>query len=141
MIRGKAGASGSPGGSIYLVAGELASPSGLAGFRIDTSGGLGGPPGDSGALDCQRGPLRCSSDACSAGVPSGPVGPRGRVFVTMRGAVAKVARARLEASLGAVESENAMALGDEADVGARAAELDALAIQKGWTRHAGEESY
>lgn len=138
-IRGKPGADGTPGGSIRLIAGALLSPSRLAGFQIDTSGGVGGPPGDSGTQECGRGQLRCSSEACSAGALSGATGPRGSVFVSIGGSSAAAARGRLTASLGTPAPADAIALGTDTDVAARVAELDTLAVQKGWVRRAADE--
>ncbi len=138
-MRGKAGGGGTPGGSVHLIAGSLGSPSGLAGLRIDTSGGLGGPPGDSATRQCERGELRCSSEVCSAGAASGATGPRGVVFLSMGGTVAAAARERVTAALGTLAPEDAIALGPGTDVAAQVAELDALAIQQGWERRSGDE--
>ncbi len=138
-IRGKAGTPGMPGGNLRLIAGALVSPSRLTGFRIDTSGGLGGPPGDSGTQQCVRGQLRCSSEVCSAGAPSAPAGPRGNVIFSMAGTAAAAARDRLEGALGTLQPEDAMVLGAAADLAASVTEMDAVAIQKGWVRRAGEE--
>lgn len=138
-MRGQVGGDGTPGGSIHLIAGSLGSSSGLAGLRIDTSGGVGGPPGDSGARQCVRGDLHCSSEACSAGAASGATGSKGAVFFSIGGTVAVGARERLTAALGTPAPEDALALGPGTDVAARVAELDALAIQQGWERRSGDE--
>jgi hypothetical protein len=138
-IRGQAGSGGSAGGSIHLVAGQLVSPSRLAGFSIDTSGGPGGPPGDSGSQQCLRGELRCSSEVCSSGVVAGATGPKGSVFFAMGGAVAAAVRERVTASFGAVAPEDEIALGSSADVAGKVSALDALAIEMGWARRSGDQ--
>jgi hypothetical protein len=138
-IRGKAGSPGTPGGTVRLIARTLVSPSRLGGLRIDTSGGLGGPPGDSGTQECERGQLHCSSEVCSAGAPTAPTGPRGAVLVAIGAAGFAAARERIAASVGEVRAEDAIALGAGTDVTASVAEIDALAVQKGWGRRSGDE--
>ena len=140
-IRGQAGAGGSPGGTVRVIAGELFSPSKLAGFGLDVSGGSGGPPGDSGTLDCARGQLRCSSAVCSAGALSGPAGQPGGFFAALGGTVAVAAMERMAAALGPANSGNAVVAGPGTDLSPEAARLDAEAIQKGWQRSAGDVPY
>jgi hypothetical protein len=141
MIRGRQGASGLPGGNVRLVAQELLSPSQLAGLAIDVSGGSGGPPGDSGTQECWRGMLRCSSSVCSAGAASGPRGLEGRVFVALSGIVHPTSIDRVKAALGPTASTDAVLVGRAVMVKDQLASLDAEAIQKGWQRRAGEESF
>jgi len=140
-IQGHAGADGTAGGVIRLIAGALVSPSRLTGFAIDVSGGFGGPPGDSGSQECSRGELRCSSAACAGGVLAGANGPRGGVFLAVGGALPGATVERLKASVGRADSDGSVALGSEANVSAHVAEVDTEAIQKGWQRHAGEVAY
>lgn len=140
-IRGRTGAAGTPGGTIQLIAGELRSPSRLAGLAIDVSGGPGGPPGDSGRQECSRGEIHCLSAVCDEGAGSGANGPPGAIVVAMGGAVAGAASGQVKALRGATRPGDSIALGAGANVSARIAELDAEAIQKGWQRRSGEEPY
>jgi hypothetical protein len=141
MIRGRPGASGLPGGNVRVIARELLAPSQLAGLTIDVSGGAGGPPGDSGTQECWRGTLRCSSPVCSAGAHSGAGGTEGRVFVALGGSVPPTAVANVKSALGSRDAGGALLLGAGVTVADQLAALDAEAIQQGWQRRAGEESY
>jgi hypothetical protein len=141
MVRGLPGASGLPGGNVRVIAEELVSPTQLTGFAIDVSGGAGGPPGDSGTQECWRGPFRCSSVACSAGAASGGHGLEGRAFVALGGTVHPSAVERVKSALGSSASSDALVVGKGVTVADQLAALDAEAIQKGWQRRAGEESY
>jgi hypothetical protein len=140
MLRGQPGASGLPGGNVRVIAQELVAPSQLAGLAIDVSGGAGGPPGDSGTQECWRGTLRCSSTVCSAGAHSGAGGSEGRAFVALGGSLHPRAVANVKSALGAGDA-SALLLGAGVTVADRLAALDAEAIQQGWQRRAGEESY
>jgi hypothetical protein len=141
MVRGRPGASGLPGGNVRVITEELVSPTQLAGFAIDVSGGAGGPPGDSGTQECWRGPFRCSSVACSAGATSGGRGPDGRIFVALAGTVHPTAVERVKSALGSSATNDALLVGKGVMVADQLAALDDEAIQKGWQRRAGEETF
>ena len=140
-IRGQSGGGGSPGGSVRLIAGELISPSKLAGFGVDVSGGVGGPPGESGTQECARGSIRCSSPACAAGLSSGSPGLNGQVFVALGGSNGAASLQRMKAVV--IPADPAVT--SFVDLGAsltdRVSELNAEALQKGWQRRSGEEPY
>jgi hypothetical protein len=134
-ILGQPGEAGSPGGNVRLFVGQLLLSDGLNGFVSDLSGGQGGPPGDSGTQECQRGEVRCSSPACSAGSTFGAPGPAGSLIVAIAGGATGVPIARLSAR---TTPSGALIV---AEVGPsllqRAVELDQEAMQKGWQRRAG----
>lgn len=131
-IRGRAGEQGSPGGSIHIVVGALVT---LTGFASDVSGGVGGPPGDSGTQECARGDVRCTSPACSAGAGFGPAGPPGKVVLSIGGVASAAATAWTIAhttpsgALSVVEPGPSLL--------ERAAELDNEAVQRGFQRRSG----
>lgn len=134
-IRGRAGEAGSPGGSVHVIAAELTSPGKLTGFASDVSGGVGGPPGDSGTQECSRGEVRCSSPACSAGAGFGVPGSPGKVIVTIGGSAGAASIAWMSAHTTPVGALTAGELGSS--FLQRAAELDDEAVQKGWQRRSG----
>jgi len=139
-IRGHAGHSGSAGGSLSLIAGELLSPSKLSGFGIDVSGGAGGPPGDSGAEECVRGQVRCLSPACSAGVLAGVNGVNGDVFISLGGSKPDLAMDRMRTATvpaGVITT----AVVDGTTTLADGAALVDRAIHEGWERRSGTDEY
>ena len=140
-IRGQSGGSGSAGGSVRLIAGELISPSKLSGFGVDVSGGVGGPPGESGTQECTRGSIRCSSPACAAGLTSGSPGVNGQLFVALGGTNGADSMRRMKAVTTPADPASALFQDLGESLTERVTELNAEALQKGWQRRSGEEPY
>lgn len=134
-IRGRAGEAGAAGGSIYVIAAELTSTSGSAGFSSDVSGGVGGPPGDSGTQVCARGDARCISPTCSADASFGKAGAAGQVLLTLGGNSAGKSVAWINEHTVPAGALTVVAL--ESSLAQRGIELDANAVQQGWQRRAG----
>lgn len=131
-IRGRIGEQGSAGGNIYVVAAALATP---AGFSSNVSGGVGGPPGDSGTHECVRGDVRCSSPVCSAGASFGAPGSPGQVLLTLAGSTSAAAIAWTRAHTTPPGVLSVAELGSS--ILERARELDNDAVQKGFQRRSG----
>jgi hypothetical protein len=107
----------------------------LAGFSTDVSGGVGGPPGDSGTQVCTRGDARCSSPACSANASFGQSGASGQVMLTLGGSSAAKSVAWIGEHTTPAGVLTVVAL--QASLAERGAELEANAVQQGWQRRAG----
>jgi hypothetical protein len=140
-IRGRSGDTGLRGGSLHLVAAELVSPGKLVGLTIDLSGGVGGPPGDSGTQQCARGKWRCASETCSAGTLPGAPGPSGSLFLAFTKTAATVVLERMTFALATAGADSAIVTGGDAVQSDPFAALEARAIQEGWQRQAGEARY
>jgi hypothetical protein len=134
-IRGRAGEAGAAGGSLYVLAAELTSSGGLAGFSSDVSGGVGGPPGDSGTQVCVRGDARCTSPTCSADASFGKAGASGQVRLTLGGSSAAKSAAWIGEHTTPAGALTVVAL--DSSLAQRGTELDANAVQQGWQRRAG----
>jgi hypothetical protein len=131
-IRGEAGEPGSPGGNIHVVTAALVT---TTGFASDVSGGVGGPPGDSGTQECARGEVRCSSPACSAGAGFGRPGTPGKVTVAIGGGSSEASIAWTSARTTPPGALSVGVVGPS--ILQRAVELDNEAVQKGFQRRSG----
>jgi hypothetical protein len=138
-LRGHAGSNGLAGGSLRLIAAELYSPSNLAGFAIDVTGGAAGPAGESGVRECTRGAVRCASPGCAAGIVAATSGADGRVVIAFGSAKGAAFAQRMQAATApahaVLESAPGIALLEQTST------LDAEALQKGWQRRSGEDPY
>ena len=140
-IRGHAGEGGSPGGFVRLVANNLVSASQLKGLAIDVSGGIGGPPGESGKRDCTRGAILCSSNICSDGASNGIRGADGLVTIAVGVKITELLLSKVRAAtvpsgaITVVPIQSKNALESEVEL------LSEAAFNGGWDRRSGQEAY
>ncbi len=140
-IRGHAGEVGSPGGFVKLVVGDLVSGAQLKGLAFDVTGGIGGPPGESGQQDCRRGEIRCTSVSCSDGASNGVHGADGSVTIAVGGKIPAVLLHTLNASAMPDSAITVIAVPSKEALQAQVVTLNEEAFNLGWDRRAGQDGY
>jgi hypothetical protein len=139
-IRGRAGGTGAPGGTLHLISPELVSAGRVTALGIDVSGGTGGPAGESGTRECVRGAVQCSSPACSAGVAPGTDGVDGTVFLSLGGAGSADAVQRMKRTTTPTHAVVIVPLEVDAALREQFKKLEDQAIREGWQRRSGEDT-
>lgn len=138
-LRGHAGGSGTPGGFVSLVIGELVSSGELVGLDIDVGGGRGGPPGESGKQVCRRGEVQCSSQPCSDGVTNGSSGAHGHVYVALGGSNAAKLLRIVSAATMPSNAITTIPITSKEALQAEATALSDKAYQNDWDQRSGRD--
>ena len=140
-IRGHTGGAGVPGGFVRLVSANLVSGTQLKGFAIDVTGGIGGPPGESGRRNCQRGTIRCASIGCSVGASKGAQGADGRVTIALGGALPTLLFRSLIGSTTPTNALTVVQLPSRTALETEVEKLNEEAFNAAWDRRAGQDGY
>lgn len=140
-ILGHAGGAGSSGGRVIVAAARWVAGARAKGLVFDVSGGVGGPPGESGRWECKRGPFHCESGFCADGASRGPHGADGHVTVTVGASVQAPLVQLLNASTIPSAAITVNAAGSTSAFDAEAQALNEAAFNGGWDRRSGLDGF